>query len=257
MRFQWQWIILISVFCFLAGCSGDSINPTSSSSIKPRDGQSFKSLTDDTSGSEIMTLPYTPHVIAAVGDSITYGQGGTPALGGYPGILETKLQTMGYPIDTYNTGIPGATSEDIVFTFRQSITGADIVLLMIGTNDILNPNACVSMTSCEIADNIRAMLNMATQMGVKPVLGTVTPKNPYGVFAFLNPRIELLNSVLTQVAADYNIAIADTYTAILTHGGAQLYSDRHHFTDAGYTVLADEWLRVLVHSVIYPMSGSL
>lgn len=255
MRFQWHWLLLFSIV-FLPGCSGDSMHPTTSSGITARDGQPFQQLTDDTTGSDIMTTPYTPHVIAAVGDSITYGEGGSRHLGGYPGILETKMQSMGYPIDTYNTGIPGATSADLIPSFRRNITGADIVLLMAGTNDILNPLACVDAVDCRIADNIRTMLNIAIQMGVKPVIGTITPKNPHDTYSFLNPRIQHVNGVLATVAEEYQIAIVDTYTAILNNGGAALYYDKHHFTDAGYTVLAEAWYQVLTHSVLYPIPGS-
>lgn len=257
MRIQWQSILLFSfTVLMVVGCSHDALNPTAPTSINTRVVQETPP-SDDTTDSEILTTPYQPYVIAAVGDSITYGEGGSRRLGGYPGILETKMRSMGYPIDTYNEGEPGAGSADIVPYFRSYITGADIVLLMIGSNDILNPNACISSVDCRVADNIRTMLDTAIRMGVKPVLGTVTPKNPLDVYGFLNPRVEFLNSQLFALAASYNIAIADTYNAVLNNGGAGLYYDKHHFTDAGYSVIADEWYRVLVSSVIYTLPGSL
>ena len=250
--------LVMSLTILLSGCGTDSINPTSATDIELRTAQdSPGQIADDTTGSDIQTTPYRPYVIAAVGDSITYGEGGSRRTGGYPGLLETRMRAMGYPIDTYNEGEPGATSDDIKPGFRRTIIGADVVLLMIGTNDIINPNACVSSVDCRVVDNIRTMLDTAIQMGIKPVLGTVTPKNPNDIYTFLNPKIEFLNTQLFALAASYNIAIADTYNAILNNGGALLYYDKHHFTDAGYQVLADEWYRVLVSSVLYAVPGTL
>ena len=53
---------------------------------------------DDTLGSDIAV------VIAAVGDSITYGDGSW--VGGYPAMLEEKLQAAGYNVVFRNEGVP-------------------------------------------------------------------------------------------------------------------------------------------------------
>lgn len=258
MRFQWQHFLLVGVIVLLAGCNRETLNPTAPTSDDARMLQETPTKpSDDTNDSDILTTPYRAYRMVAVGDSITYGTGGSRSVGGYPGILQRKLRVAGYSVSLENAGVPGATSSEMLSSIRRRISGADVMLLMIGTNDILHPQSCVSSVNCRVADNIRVMLNTAIQMGVKPVLGTVTPKNPSDVYAYLNPRIRFLNTQLVALAAEYQIAIADTYTAISDNGGSRLYYDKHHFTDAGYSVLADEWYRVLAGSVLYPLPDSL
>lgn len=255
MRIQWCVILLLGLIMLSNGCSSDSINPTAPTDVGIRASQGTPSKpSDDTEGSEILTIPYRSYVIAAIGDSITYGQGASRSVNSYPSVLKGQLQAAGYSVTVYNLGIPGATTRDLASDFRRLSRGIDIALIMAGTNDILSSNGCLSPENCSAAENIRFMVNTAIQMGVVPVLATVTPKNPADVYAFLNPKIELLNTQLFNIAQNYNIAIVDTYTAILNNGSVQLYYDKHHFNDAGYRVLADAWYQVLVSSVLYTTS---
>jgi lysophospholipase L1-like esterase len=228
------------------------MNPTAPTDVDLRASQEPPSNpSDDTEDSEILRTPYRSYVIAAIGDSITYGKGASRSGNSYPGVLKSKLRAAGYSVNVYNKGIPGATTKSLTSDFGRMIRGMDIALIMAGTNDIIGSNGCISPANCPAADNIRSMVNTAIQMGVVPVLAMVTPKNPADVYAFLNPKVELLNTQLSNLAQSYDISIVDTYNAILNNGGAQLYCDKHHFNDAGYRVIADAWYQVLVSSVLY------
>jgi lysophospholipase L1-like esterase len=210
---------------------------------------------DDIENSEIETDPYPSYVMAAIGDSITYGIGAY-FTGGYPGILETKLQSAGYTVTIYNQGIPGAHSELADQYFEYSVRGANVALIMIGTNDISNAAGCSNPADCHTIENIRSMIEKSRGLGIVPVLGTITPKRSTGDLAGYNPQIEALNRQIFTLAAQYGIAVADTYQAVLNYGGDALFSDNHHFTDYGYEVIANEWYWTLVDSVLYTIPVS-
>ncbi|MBD3305733.1 hypothetical protein GF339_05080, partial [candidate division KSB3 bacterium] len=133
-----KWIVyamLISLV--LIGCSDGSSNPVATASIE---------------GSPTPTPTETPEPevartqkIVAFGDSITYGCqvgcGSQPS--GYPRMLNAQLQAAGYDVYVDNAGVPGEKSSQTEIRFETAIVGADIVLIMIGTNDIVNPSGCV------------------------------------------------------------------------------------------------------------------
>ena len=255
MRIQWYVIVFFGLTVFINGCSRDSFNPTAptTNGAMRTSAETPSTPSDDTNGAEIQTIPYRSYVIAAIGDSITYGQGASSRHYSYPNILEDNLRATGYTVAVYNQGIPGAATDDIENDFQRMITGINVALIMIGSNDVLQASYCFSPENCHAADNIRSMINTAIRMDVVPVLATVTPKDPAGVYAFLNPRVKYLNTQLFNLAQTYNIAIVDTYAAVLNNGGEQLYYDKHHFNDSGYRVIADAWYQVLVNSVLYPL----
>ncbi len=72
-------------------------------------------------------------VIAAIGDSITCGQGSTQ--GGYVPMLEQKLQAAGYDVTVRQEAVPGEQAASTDMRFSTAIAGADIALIMIGTNN--------------------------------------------------------------------------------------------------------------------------
>lgn len=244
------------VLCFgtvliLAGCN-NSTNPTAPAAPDARTMQNTPTKpSDDTADSDIVLQPYKSYTIAAVGNSITYGTGSSWGTGGYPGMLEAKLRAAGYNAVVRNHGIPGSTSYEIDSYFDDMVQGADIVLIMIGTNDIV-PGYCLGST-CPTVDHIRSMVNKALRSNILPVLGTITPKKFSGGLAWANPSIVNINAGIIALANEYNLKVADNYTAIVQNGGDVLFFDQHHFTDQGYDVLANEWFRVLTGLIFKPV----
>ncbi|MBD3305620.1 hypothetical protein GF339_04505 [candidate division KSB3 bacterium] len=188
-------------------------------------------------------------VIVAVGDSLTWGSlafGKRASQKGYPAMLETKLRAAGYEIVVLNKGIPGEKSPETALRFQQAIEGADLVLLMIGTNDIIKPETCPDPHNCRTIEQIDAMLEQALDAGVIPLLSTLPPAQGRCARSWANPIIDALNTEIQQVAQARNVTLVDTHQAILEHGGGVLFSDCLHFTDDGYGIIAQEWYHALL-----------
>lgn len=186
-----------------------------------------------------------PTVIVAVGDSITYGWG--TFTGGYPAKLQEKLLAAGYNTEVINAGVSGEVSPATDERFLTAIAEADIVLLMIGTNDIFSPDQC-PQKKCETLRHIESMLDKAIKAGVKPVVSTIIREQPYEVYLKWNLDIEVLNEQIKQSAATKKTPVVDSFLAIIEHGDRELYLDHHHMNDEGNEVLAQHWFDGLVEN---------
>ena len=196
-------------------------------------------------------LPQTsgrPIVIAAIGDSITFGSGS--GAGGYPVMLEAKLRAAGYDVVVRNQGIPGEQAHATDARFQSVINGADIVLLMIGTNDLVDPVRCPEPYNCHTVGHIVTMLDKALHSNIVPFVSTVTPAQSFNIYNRINSEVRNLNAWIYTIAAERNVTVVDNYNAIMWSGGDFLFSDALHFTDQGYDVIAWQWYNALVASNI-------
>lgn len=242
MKIQKMLVVYLGMIIMLVSCEG-SKHPTSPILLDETRKQLGPTRpSDDTLGSDIAV------VIAAIGDSITYGEGSWE--GGYPAILEEKLRAAGYNVIMYNEGISGANSNLAEKYFQRTTRGTDIALIMVGTNDISSPGSCFEPYNCRTIEYIRSMVEMALFSEIVPVLGTVTPKRAGDVYAHFNPAIEALNLEIFTLAAEYNIQVADNYNAILNNGGNTLFSDKHHFNDQGYEVIAEQFYQAIIANTL-------
>ncbi|PIE36102.1 hypothetical protein CSA56_01430 [candidate division KSB3 bacterium] len=228
----------------LLGCTHDSHSPTAAvSSLQKGSGQ----LTDDTADSDLSSSSYSSEtiVIAAIGDSITYGKGSSG--GGYPPILEQKLQAAGYNVVVLNEGISGERSPETDERFLEVIAGVDVALIMIGMNDTIVPD-----DDYQVINFIEAMMDKAVISKTIPLVSTVTPSDSANDYYWVNAGITYLNEQIIAAVAKRSpdVYLVDCYSAILANGGSSLFSDEIHFTDAGYDVIADEWMRVLTKEKI-------
>ena len=235
---------LLAVVVMLAGCGGDSDSPASPT----RDALKGPSQpVDDTYDSEITapTYPAGTIVIAAIGDSITYGSGSN--VGGYPAILEQKLRAAGYNAIVLNEGVPGEISPETDERLLDVIANVDIALLMIGTNDVINHRGDYNSI-----DVIEGMLDKMIISKVVPIISTVPPAATDSDYAWANYGIEMLNGDISAAAAERakSAYLVDNYAAILNNGGDALYVDRLHFNDLGYSVIADQWFNCLTKNKI-------
>ena len=242
--FAWSVILIAGL---LAGChaANDPAAPGEQSAKT-----AAATTVDDTSDSAIASAQYPQGatVIAAVGDSITYGYGTWK--GGYPAKLQDKLLAAGYQAVVINAGISGEASPSTDARFLRAIAGAKIVLLMIGTNDIFSPDECPA-GRCRTLEHIASMLDKAIISGMTPVVGTVIREQPYEMYMTWNMEIEALNAEIKRVAAERGVAVVDTFAAVLEHGGQSLYLDHHHLTDDGNDILAQHWFDALLeHKLI-------
>lgn len=190
-------------------------------------------------------------VIAAIGNSITWGAmafGERAPSGGYPAMLETKLRAAGYDVTVLNKGIPGEKAYETNNRFLDAIDGADIVLLMIGTNDIIRPEGCPEPHNCCTAEHIAAMLDNALRANVIPFVSTVTPAQSRCARSWANPPIQTLNTLIFTIAHERNVRVVDNHQAILKQGSGALFSDCLHFKDEGYGIIAQQWYNALVEN---------
>jgi lysophospholipase L1-like esterase len=242
MKIQEMLVVYLGMITMLVSCEGAKHPTLPILPDKTRMQLVSTRPSDDTLGSDIAV------VITAVGDSITYGEGSS--IGGYPPILEEKLQAAGYNVIVYNEGIGGATSNLVEKYFQRTTKGTDIALIMVGTNDISSPGSCFEPYNCRTIEYIRSMVEKALFSEIVPVLGTVTPTRAGDVYAHFNPAIEALNLEIFTLAAEYNIQVADNYNAILNNGGNVLFSDKHHFNDQGYEIIAEQFYQAIIANTL-------
>lgn len=242
-------LLLLGISILLISCE-DVFTPPSFQVIDERRLQEGLTLpADDTAGSEITSRQYpeAEFVIVAIGDSLTYGIR-SPA-GGYPALLQTKLTQAGYDAVVMNEGIPGETSPETAERFLHEIAGADIVLLMIGMNDLVNPGKCPIPFVCDTIGQTGFMLDAALISKITPLVSTVTPARSDGMFSRLNTDIIAYNGMLYNLAAEKEVVLVDNFSAILANGGDSLYDDNGvHFTDQGYEIMAQQWFDALIEN---------
>ncbi len=180
-------------------------------------------------------------IIAAVGDSITYGK--NSLVGGYPSMLESKLRNAGYNVRVKNKGVPAARTQETDANFDRFVNGANIVLIMIGTNNVIDAYGCPASLYCYASAHIRSMVNKARQLGITPLVSTVPPILSSSSYNWANSHVRQLNA---QIYSEAGTTIVNNYNAILSQGGDGLFSDALHFNDRGYEVIAREWYNALV-----------
>lgn len=188
-------------------------------------------------------------IIAAIGDSLTWGAlayGEKADSGGYPAILENLLRKDGYDIVVFNKGIPGEKAFQTRNRFEKAIADTDIVLLMIGVNDIIRPRECPEPDNCRTIEHIKAMIMMAQRSGVRVLLSTVLPAQSNCDRSWANEPIQDLNRQIHAYAHQYNLPLVDNHYVIKEHGG-NIYSDCLHLTDEGYHLLARSWYHAITH----------
>ncbi|GAK58101.1 lipolytic protein G-D-S-L family [Candidatus Vecturithrix granuli] len=241
----WIFIGWVTIAVLMIGCKDRS--PGNPVETKVGVDKAEGILSDDTSGSAIDSpqYPEATTVIIAIGDSITYGQGASG--GGYPSMLQEKLLAAGYTVVVLNAGIRGERAYSTHERWLQEIADADIALLMIGINDLLNPGHCHEPYDCHTAEYIEAMINEALISKKIPLVSTVTPAKTTDVRAWVNPYIRSLNARIESLATQYNIPLVDNYQAIRDNGGDALYSDHVHFSDTGYNIIAQQWFDAIVN----------
>ena len=240
-----RWIVGIALLAGVTACQngGGTGNPSAPElSLKGEENRSSSGITsEDTEGSAIDASHYPQEtvVIVAIGDSITYGQGAWD--GGYPKRLETRLLADGHNVVVLNKGIPGEQSATTDARFLSAIVGADIVLVMVGMNDIVNPGDCADPFNCRVVGHYQSMMDKALLSKIIPIAGSISPARLGDDYDWANPQIQLVNAEIASSAAHRGVVFADNFQPILSNGGNALYYDRIHFNAQGYDVIAEQW----------------
>lgn len=105
-------------------------------------------------------------VIAALGDSLTSGQG-VASEKNYPSLLQAELDKAGYKYRVVNAGISGNTSRDGLGRIDNVMRHKpEVVILVLGGNDGLR-----GLPVAQMSENLAALIERFQKENVKVVLG--------------------------------------------------------------------------------------
>ncbi|MCL2652253.1 MAG: GDSL-type esterase/lipase family protein [Propionibacteriaceae bacterium] len=187
-------------------------------------------------------------VVACVGDSITVGDG-VRQTESYPSQLQAKLGD-GYVV--LNFGHAGATANsrgDVPYMaqpeYYQALTSdPDIVILMIGTNDVRSPNDTPDLEAT-FESEYETLVNSFVGLPSKPIVYLVTP-----IRAILDNGAQesllasLIRPQIRDVAARLGLPLIE-FESILGDTAADYQADGIHPTATGYDVMSTELVRVV------------
>ena len=209
----------------------------------------------------------TPPIrILPMGDSITFGSGGTANLGGYRSKLYASLTTAGFNVDyigsltTNSSGIPDQDHEghggwridqldSNVPAWFGSFADADVILLHIGTNDFGQ-----SLDTANAINRIDALiLKMATLRPYAHIIVTNLmergePQNT-NIQTQFNPFIQ--GRVNAHAAAGRRVYFLDMRSAVPLSD----MPDNLHPNQTGYDKMADAWVPA-IQAIISPLGDA-
>jgi lysophospholipase L1-like esterase len=202
------------------------------------------------------TIGVGGNYIVTVGDSITNGTGDDSSanndsadgrivgIQGYQALLADALtETTRLPQIILNEGVGGDRSEDLdnkMNSIMERHPGANMMLMMIGTNDARNP----VLTNAQYEANVTAAIN---KMGDRLIL-YAKPMHTYlsdGSWTYnpdRNGNIEGYNTVVDSiVAATSGIYAGPDFYNHASFSSPTYYADYLHPNDGGYQIMAAEW----------------
>ncbi|MBP3381123.1 MAG: hypothetical protein J6L00_00635, partial [Clostridia bacterium] len=217
--------------------------------------------------SELLTSVPTPEKtfatdrklkVACVGDSIT-------ALGYWNDNMRGELSTNKYEVSGFGVSgstagfkgvdyVDASTNAGKAYVDQTAYTnalayGADIVVIMLGTNDSKKVNWPVYADEF-VADYVKIVRSFQKQENA-PMVFIGLPPTVYSTGSFQdisNSRIEnFVIPALYEVAAQTGAVIVDTHTP--TGGDSTLMSDGVHPTDAGKQILCETFAAAIIEKV--------
>ncbi|MGI6269931.1 MAG: GDSL-type esterase/lipase family protein [Candidatus Howiella sp.] len=179
--------------------------------------------------------------VACVGDSITNGGGtGNSSLYSYPAVLQRLLGEESYEVRNFGVGgtcmlkngtYPYWTTDSYA---QSKAWDADIVILMLGTND----SAAIASNREAFAEQYGEMIEIYRNLPSQPKVYIATsPYSSYPNFNITNTSIrDILVPLETAIAKEKGCELIDIYAA--TEGRYSLYNDGVHPTEEGYVYMA-------------------
>ncbi|MDD4689926.1 MAG: GDSL-type esterase/lipase family protein [Eubacteriales bacterium] len=199
--------------------------------------------------------------VMPVGDSITEGVGATNMVGGYKKALYDKYESNGvnvnfvgpkaigapyYDAGSGHAGYPGWTVSQIRNDIGNwmSIYEPQAILLMIGTNDILQDKPGTNTLAADAPGKLQETMDiiMNTNPNVKLIVGSVPPLDNSGnnikvqtYNAAIKPMVEAMG-----VKYNGNVTFVDIYSAFPSKSDG-IGNDYTHPDDKGYQYITDKW----------------
>ena len=196
-----------------------------------------------------------PNQYNAFGDSIPRGDGSTDGRG-YPARLQAKLQAHFGAASMRNRGAEATNSFEGVERVKRNLNNDAYVLILYGTNDWNIPE-CQGVPPCQVADNLRAIVEDVKAVRSLPFIATLTPANP-AVNPGRNQWISAVNDSIKSMARQEGAFLVDLYQAFQQQGGdpSRFFSDDVHPNDAGYEVIATGFFEAIAHGRAVPGSSA-
>jgi len=181
-----------------------------------------------------VSLPETKpgeHRVVFMGDSITEGWSNS-----LPEFWESRTYV--------NRGISGQTTPQMLIRFRPDVIdiGADIVVILAGTNDIAGNTGPTTLQA--ILGNVSSMAEIAQANDIAVIICSVLPAADYPWRPGLSPneKIPALNAMLQAYASDNDFYYLD-YFGPMDDGQngmiESLTTDGVHVTRSGYLLMSE------------------
>lgn len=190
---------------------------------------------------EVLTIGNGAIKVATVGDSLTYGYGLENREGdAYPSILAEKL---GHHYQVSNFGLSGRSlqsSSDYPYLAEKNAqlsleSEADIVIIMIGSNDSRSPYWNKERFIREYDELVDRYMKMPSQPDVYLLVPPYVPTSRFG----LNNEIirTELQEIIPRIAEERGLEWINFYP--LTENHPEYYSDGLHLTPLGNRLIAE------------------
>lgn len=170
--------------------------------------------------------------IICLGDSLTYGYGVKRAKS-YPIQLRNILYEEGIEANVINQGVNGLTTGDLSKNISRKMINleqGDIVLILIGSNDLLN----LRLSTSKYIQTYRELIGIIKERGCKLYIATLPPIESIVLYGD-DPehRRQKYNKQLRKTAYENNLEIVELATL-----DKSLLSDGVHFGARGYHQIA-------------------
>ncbi len=185
-----------------------------------------------------------PLELRVLGDSTAAGVGTDGAAGALPTLLADRVaRRTGRAVHVVGLGVSGARTADVAVDQLPRIVGADVVVIVIGSNDVIHATGAV-----RLRQQTEDLLAAATASGAPVVLGGI-PRF-YGVTALEQPLRSIVDgyaAVLRDVQRDVATAAPGvTFVDIAALASPRflgvpesMSSDEFHPSAVGYGFWAD------------------
>lgn len=165
----------------------------------------------------------------AIGDSITYGKAAADD-NGYISLTRAAMKVAGKNHFLVNQGIPSITSTQSLVRFKSNFRAidADVITIMLGTNDTALTPSQYNANISEYIDRIRQNASVANP---KIILLTILYRNDAN-----DGLMVQFNTELQSIKTSKNVSIIDTRGAFST---AASLADAVHPNDTGHQQIAN------------------
>jgi lysophospholipase L1-like esterase len=141
-----------------------------------------------------------------------------------------------------NLGVPGAVTADLLNSLvqvKESSSHADVIMVMVGTNDLLSGNLGFAEPLKKIIVQLHRNYPLA-ELLICTLLPMELGSLPYNTIPDLNAQIE-------SVAMQTGSCLLDTYRRFFQAKGQLFQDDGVHVTDKAYEI----WTRTLIEHIAF------